>query len=62
MSSKAPGSVFKRLETDTEFIARVRAKYAWWKQFSMTLPTGADLDEQTWCTFKMQRRVIEAEC
>lgn len=62
MSSKKPGSVFKRLETDAEFIARVKAKFSWWMQFSMMYPTGAELDERAWDTFKMQRRIIEAEC
>jgi hypothetical protein len=46
---------YKRVETDTEFVARIQKKYKWWTPFY----TGAGLDKQAWDDFDMQRRIIE---
>ncbi len=50
------GRVFKRLETDAEFLARIRDKYKWWGGWGY-----ADLDTAAWEALKMQRRIIEDE-
>lgn len=52
------GSVYKSLETDREFVARVREKYPW---YSGTYYAGAMLDDEVWDAFKMQRRIVERE-
>ena len=49
------GSVFKSLETDKEFITRVRITFPWFS----TYYAGQGMDDQVWESFKMQRRLIE---
>lgn len=55
MPSKQRGSMFKRLETDAEFRARLAGHY---------LPSwhsGAAIDDYAWTYYRMQRRIIEVE-
>jgi hypothetical protein len=56
MPSKQPGSIFKRLETDTEFRDRVRTARGYAPELN-----GEYLDNYAWFYWKMQRRIIEAE-
>lgn len=44
---------YKRLETDEEFLDRVRAKYPWFEWYAI------DLDTRIWNAFQMQRRIVE---
>lgn len=48
---------YKRLETDAEFVKRVRDKYPWYGAYGY--PFGAGLDDTIWATFNMQRRIVE---
>lgn len=56
MSSDKPGTVFKRLETDAEFIARLP-----WRPYTHQTLEGDWLDECAWQVFKMQRKIVEDE-
>lgn len=55
MSLCRPGSVFKSLETDKEFTARVNEKHPWFKSYY----AGPGLDDEVWECFQMQRRIVE---
>lgn len=50
--------VFKRLETDKEFIARLGSEGMWLRYWQRDY-TGEALDEAVWSTFRKQRRIIE---
>lgn len=58
MSLLRPGSVFKSLETDKEFIARVSLKVPW---YTTSYYAGPGLDDEIWACFQMQRRIIERD-
>lgn len=45
---------YKRLETDTEFVERVRKTFKWWCPWQ----TGESLDNVTWESLKMQRKIV----
>jgi hypothetical protein len=48
-------SCFKRLETDAEFRARMKAAGIWWD-----LSWSSErLDAEAWSARKMQRRIVE---
>lgn len=49
------GSVFKALETDAEFVERVRKTFTWF----IGHYAGAWLDDEVWDAFKMQRKIVE---
>lgn len=51
-----PGSVYKSLETDEEFVARIQQKHRWWTPWDKTT---AGIDYEAWVELKMQRRLIE---
>jgi hypothetical protein len=57
VSSDKPGSVFKRLETDAEFIKRLPYCPSYYAQKL----EGEFLDRVAWDVFKVQRKIIEAE-
>lgn len=50
-----PGSVFKSLETDREFVERLKQKFPWYSTFY----SGPGIDDEAWACFQMQRRIIE---
>lgn len=52
-----PGGVFKSLETDREFIRRLRLSHPLYS----TYYGGPGLDDEAWMIFKMQRRIVERE-
>lgn len=57
-------SVFKRLETDTEFRGRLVSSADWSKaplhaQAAMLMVKGDELDGYAWGHLKMQRRIID---
>lgn len=57
-------SVYKRLETDTEFRGRLVASEGWSKaplhaQASMLIVKGDELDHYAWGHLKMQRKIID---
>lgn len=54
MPVEKPG--YKHLETDAEFIARVRARFVWWWPWGLS---GEGLDASVWEAFQMQRRLVE---
>lgn len=46
--------LYLSLETNLEFIARVKCKHPWWA------PNGwRALDDEVWDTFRMQRKIVE---
>lgn len=53
-----PGSVYKSLETDREFIARVRLKHPWYAPNTLS---SYWLDVEVWDAFKVQRRIVERQ-
>lgn len=53
--SPRPGSVYRSLETDGEFIKRVIEKHAYFG----TYLASKGLDDQVWECFKMQRKIVE---
>ncbi len=59
MSLERRGSVFKRLETDREFLARLPSFHDTW--VSPNELTGETLDFYAWNLFKMQRKIIEVD-
>lgn len=52
------GGVFKRLETDAEFLPRVVAKAMF---VPLVSSAGVALDDFSW-KYRVQRRIIEASC
>jgi hypothetical protein len=52
---------YTRLETDPEFVARVRQKYPWWHQFTSKkdMPSGEQLDVDAYFSFGIQRKIVE---
>lgn len=53
------GTIYKSLETDEEFSARVRKIYPWWN--GLVYRSGTALDEEVLYAFSMQRRIVERE-
>ncbi len=52
------GSVYKSLETDDEFKARVTKKHY---VYGLSAMSGSYLDDVMWTCFGMQRRIVERE-
>lgn len=55
MQSKDRHVVYKSLETDEEFIARVKASHPWF----WAATKGVVLDDEIWWSFRMQRKIVE---
>lgn len=58
MGDPKRGGVFKRLETDAEFLPRVVAKAMFVPLVSMS---GIALDDFAW-KHRLQRRIVESSC
>lgn len=56
LSNDVRERVYKSLETDAEFLARIRRKHAWWSPWNATSDV---LDREAWDELKMQRRIVE---
>jgi hypothetical protein len=50
--------VFKRLETDAEFLERMTARASWARREAKDLD-GETLDFFAWWNFKMERKIVE---
>lgn len=50
-----PGSVFKSLETDKEFVARLKQRFPWYSSYY----SGQGIDDEAWACFQVQRKIIE---
>lgn len=57
MTLSRPAGRYRGVETDKEFIARVQLKHAWYR----STYAGAELDDEVWYAFKMQRRIVERD-